>query len=577
MKAKKNGTKSSKQKKPSKGIIARFQNLSIRWRILGIFLIIITVSVAAVSGITYTAGKRNIEKVMQSQLSNSVRFVKNQVSLLYNAYNSKEFPVELNHVLISEKASFQQTGITPLLSIIDSSDHEADSQSTIEATASKINFPDNLISQILKNKNGNTEIKANGQVLSVSYGYIVEKDWIYIIAVPKSSYLKVIYQQLAFTIITGIAAVILAFLLSFAATRNMISSILKISRTASTAGKGNLSIRTDNCRGGPEIRDLANNFNFMLNNFEKLINELGISIEELSTAGNQLSTIAGTSDKSSSHVYNLTRELSKAAGNQEELIDRINNSTKNIIKTIENILMQIKEAKGVSQVMLETVNSGLEAVDQLNSKIKEIEEVSASTLEHAELMEEQSKQIHQIVQVIKSVSNQTKLLSFNASIEAARAGESGMGFNVVAGEIKKLAESSSQSAHNVAAIIDEISKSMEEVVKIANRSRSISHEGAEIACKTSDAFNLISSKVNETDSMIRTISGNAGFISQNIGKFSDNINQIEEIVSQTTAMSQEAASTVEKHRSFSSEVLSSAENLVKLANGLTSVKNEFMA
>lgn len=561
----------NKEKDGTSFISSRKRSLSIRSRILGMFLIIILVSISAVSAINYSEGRKNIENIMKTQLDNSVRFVTDKITLLTGAYTSKEFSGELNHVIVSEKASFLQNGIEPLIYIIDSSGVVV----ALDNAAQKSILPEAFIKKIIQLRNGNSEITLNNKLMSVSFGHIIEKDWFYIIAVPKSSYMKAVEKQLILTVITGTVAIFLAFILSYLGSRSLIKDIKNIFKTASVAATGNLTVRSAACHGGSETKVLAEGFNNMLSNFEKLIKELGASIEELSTAGIQLDEMARKSKESSTHAYSLTAEMSASSQEQDNILEKVSESSKSILHTMEKIIGQVNEATLSSSSMLETIDTGLSAVKNLNNKISEIEKVSDTTMNEIELMQSHSKEIANILDVIKRISNQTKLLSLNASIEAAKAGEFGLGFNVVADEIKKLAESCTQSANDVGNIIKELYTSMEAVVKIALKSRSLSHEGADIACKTSDVFEMISQKVSKTDQNIRVISSNTGIITNNISIYTENVGKIEEIVSHISAVSQETAVIAENNHNFSEDVLKSANNLLNMSNGLKEIKKEF--
>lgn len=102
---------------------------------------------------------------------------------------------------------------------------------------------------------------------------------------------------------------------------------------------------------------------------------------------------------------------------------------------------------------IDTTNDSLIRVDETFYKIdSNMNEINARNQIMADV-KEQTVKINELVNVIKSVADQTNLLSLNASIEAARAGEQGKGFAVVSNEIKKLAENTKQQVDIIRAIV----------------------------------------------------------------------------------------------------------------------------
>lgn len=121
-----------------------------------------------------------------------------------------------------------------------------------------------------------------------------------------------------------------------------------------------------------------------------------------------------------------------------------------------------KELKQLAVDNTKLIDSGNENLHQMADKISMLDEIINETAELMKEFNNQNKNIEEILVSIKSIAGQTNLLSLNASIEAARAGEQGKGFNVVADEIRKLAESSAESVEMIGQILSKvISKSSE--------------------------------------------------------------------------------------------------------------------
>ncbi len=142
----------------------------------------------------------------------------------------------------------------------------------------------------------------------------------------------------------------------------------------------------------------------------------------------------------------------------------------------EEIMEQIDRAKDVTNTIAgdvnqteDTITVGKENVEHLLVSVNQSETASSAVaLKMNELIENMEK-MNSIVKMINSVTNQTNLLSLNASIEAARAGEAGKGFAVVAGEISSLAKQTSEATINITELINGITVSIEEVFRSINQ------------------------------------------------------------------------------------------------------------
>ncbi|WP_375101630.1 MULTISPECIES: methyl-accepting chemotaxis protein [unclassified Pseudomonas] len=175
-------------------------------------------------------------------------------------------------------------------------------------------------------------------------------------------------------------------------------------------------------------------------------------------------------------------------------------------------------------------------------------EVQRST-EAMNLLQQESQKIGSVMDVIKSVAEQTNLLALNAAIEAARAGEAGRGFAVVADEVRGLAQRTQKSTEEIEGLVASLQSGTQQVANAMLGSQSLTDSSVALARKAGESLGSITSTVSNIQSMNQQIAAAAEQQSAVAEEISRSILSVRDVSEQTAAASDEtAASSVELAR-----------------------------
>ncbi|MFC5401433.1 methyl-accepting chemotaxis protein [Cohnella soli] len=238
----------------------------------------------------------------------------------------------------------------------------------------------------------------------------------------------------------------------------------------------------------------------------EVVRDMELTARNLVDSTGQFSTEAAQMVALNEKLEQSIATLSEGAHHQRVGAEESAKSMEEITVAIQRVSEASSSVSRASVEALETAEQGRDSIRQLKEQVASISGVATDTANSVQSLNRYMSEIEPVLRSISDIAEQTKLLALNAAIEAARAGEQGAGFAVVAGAVRKLAESSAVSATHITSLLQQI---QQESARIGEKMEEGSREmlvGTELSGQAESLFNLTLDRFVHVSGQIQEIS-----------------------------------------------------------------------
>jgi len=369
------------------------------------------------------------------------------------------------------------------------------------------------------------------------------------------------------------AAMIISVLI-FAYIHYSLRPLKKLVRHVERMGTGDLTASIS-MRRMDEIGYLANTINTMQHSVRDMIRNILQTAESVSDQSADLNQSSQEVKQINTQIAATMEQLGVGADSQAATLGTLARDMNLLGVRIEEANRLGGEIADQSSDIHGLAVEGARLMDESLTQMRQINRTMKEAVDKVYQLDSQADEISSLVDVIRKISDQTNLLALNASIEAARAGEHGAGFQVVAGEIRKLSEQVAGAVRDITSIVDHIQQDTKAVVQSLNHGYGELRQGSEQIGATGKAFYTITAAISDVSDKISSITGTLQEINRRSSDTIAAIDQVAEVSATTAAGVEQTSASVEEASSSMEQVAKSAEHLAKLAEMLEDQVKKF--
>jgi methyl-accepting chemotaxis protein len=334
--------------------------------------------------------------------------------------------------------------------------------------------------------------------------------------------------------IATLLALLFGVIAAWIITRQIVGPLLQTLNIVERVASGDLSQDLVVDRRD-EMGQLQTSIQRMTVSLRQLISGIRDGVTQIASAAEELSAV--------------TEQTSAGVNSQKVETDQVATAMHEMTATVQEVARNAEEASEAAVAADQQAREGDRVVNEAITQIERLASEVGNSTEAMNELKRESDKIGSVLDVIKSVAQQTNLLALNAAIEAARAGEAGRGFAVVADEVRSLAQRTQKSTEEIEQLIAGLQSGTQQVANIMDNSRELTVSSVELTRRAGDSLENITKTVSAIQAMNQQIAAAAEEQSATAEEINRSILNVRDVSEQTSAASEEtAASSVELAR-----------------------------
>lgn len=285
------------------------------------------------------------------------------------------------------------------------------------------------------------------------------------------------------TLILVVLASLIVLIVGLLIVSGIQKNMRRISKSFGVVAQGDLTVQVV-AKGRDEFQGLAGSANNMINNTKSLVNKVTGATVQLDASAKDVEQVSGVINEHSVSITHAVNGISDILTQQTAHVEECVAKTDILAEEMQEVSRVVEQVSKLVDETEQMITQGMKTIRLLGDRAQQTTDITAKVGKNIESLREESEIINSFVGTITEISEQTNLLSLNASIEAARAGEAGRGFAVVAEEIRKLADDSAKAA-------GEISNNVDHIVAQTMHSVDSAHEASNMVASQSEAVEQV--------------------------------------------------------------------------------------